>query len=85
MANGNVHVSLSMQNKALKGSCSFIITVEDIMFSVVLVCLSVRLSVNNIAQKVVIGLLDCNEILWRGPGWKKEHVIRVWSRSRSPW
>ena len=39
------------------------------MFSTVLVCLFVRLYVCLLATSLKKVLTDCNEILWRGPGW----------------
>ena len=44
---------------------AFVISDKEIMFSVALVCLSVCL-LGTLLKKL---LTDCNEILWRRPGW----------------
>ena len=54
----------------------FLITslVKEVMFSVVLVCVSVCLQ----ATLLKMLLTDCNGILWRGPGWYEEQLIKFW-------
>ena len=57
---------------------------KEVMFLVALVCLSVCLVVclfvDNITQKL---WMDWDEILWRGPGWYNEELIKFWWWFRS--
>ena len=62
--------------------CIFFISEKEIMFSVVLACLSVCLFVTNIINRL---WMDSEKIKQIGPGWQNEQKIKIWwwSTSRS--
>ena len=48
------------------------------------VCLFVWLAVCLVVTLFKTLRTDCNEILWRSPGWYKEQMNKIWWRSGSP-